>query len=436
MANSLIIAAPHSASGKTIVTLALLRALKNRGVSMASAKAGPDYIDPRFHQAATQKPCYNLDGWAMRTQTMDTIMDRLAGACELAVIEGVMGLFDGPEQGKGSTADLAAHFALPVVLVVDASHQAQSVAALATGFARFRDDVHIAGVILNKVASPRHTATLTHALDDAGIAVFGALPRHDAFALPARHLGLVQAGEHKDLDGLLERAASVLAEHVDLAALQKAARPLPAARPANQQTAGRPPAQSIAIASDAAFGFTYPHMVESWARQGANINWFSPLAGEAPDAGAGFIFLPGGYPELHCAKLSARKTFFDGLAKAASRGAIIYGECGGYMVLGKALIDAQGTVHQMAGLLPHTTSFAARRLNLGYRTLHHKSPLPFPAALRGHEFHYSTLLDGTGRPPALFEAAGSTGRTLGPMGSVISSVMGSYAHIIDADSAA
>ncbi|HLJ19828.1 MAG TPA: cobyrinate a,c-diamide synthase, partial [Stellaceae bacterium] len=228
MTRALVIASPHSGSGKTTLTLGLLRALKQAGHRIVSAKSGPDYIDPAFHAAATGAPCLNLDAWAMRPASLDALVRQLCRAGELILCEGAMGLFDGVGGTEtGSTADLAARFGWPVVLVVDASRQGASVAALLEGFSRHRGEVHIAGVIFNRVGSARHGALLAAATRAAlpELAVLGAVFRDPALALPNRHLGLVQAGEHADLEAFLERAAGAVRDACALEALVALARP-------------------------------------------------------------------------------------------------------------------------------------------------------------------------------------------------------------------
>ncbi len=430
MANAIIIAAPSSGSGKTVVTLALLSALAQSGVKVASAKVGPDYIDPCFHSESSGRPCLNLDQWAMRPQTITQNLSLLANDSEMVVIEGVMGLFDGPEMGKGSTADLAAKLDLPVVLVVNCSHQAQSIAALVKGFAELRHDINLAGVILNWVSSERHTRLLTRAVENIGIKVIGAVPRLADLQLPSRHLGLVQANEHPQIRQFIERAGQIGTSNIDLHALVSMASPL------SGDTTTRPPGglgplpplgQRIAIARDEAFGFFYPHLQLAWQAAGAQILPFSPLNDEAPAKDADAIFLPGGYPELHAGRLAANQNFLTGLQSST---ALIYGECGGYMVLGDGIIDKDGNRHAMAGLLPVTTSFASRKLTLGYRTLSHDSPLPWPKTLKAHEFHFSTIADSRKAEP-LFAAKDTTGKPLAAMGLQIGKITGSYAHIID-----
>jgi cobyrinic acid a,c-diamide synthase len=337
-----------------------------------------------------------------------------------------MGLFDGaPPDGRGATADLARILGLPVVLIVDAGRMAQSVAALVAGFARHRAGVTVAGVILNRTGSARHEAMLLRALDGEGIAVLGALRRDAGLAHPSRHLGLVQAGERPDLDAFLDRAARAVAAAVDLDALAALARPLPRPRATRRLP---PPGQRLAVASDAAFAFAYPHLLDDWRAQGAEIAAFSPLADEAPDPAADAVILPGGYPELHAGRLAAAERFRAGMARAAET-ARVYGECGGYMVLGQGLIDAEGRRHRMLGLLNLETSFSERRLHLGYRRL---KPLggPWECALVGHEFHYATTRAAAGAP--LFEQADAENTPLPPAGLRAGRVSGSFAHVIDA----
>ncbi|HLT01917.1 MAG TPA: cobyrinate a,c-diamide synthase, partial [Geminicoccaceae bacterium] len=258
-APGLIIAAPASGSGKTVVTLALLRALRNAGIAVASFKVGPDYIDPVFHARASGRRCVNLDSWAMRIETLAGLGDALAADAALVIGEGVMGLFDGAADGQGSTADLASLFDLPVVLVVDARGMAASAAAVVEGFTRHRDDVEVAGVIFNRVSSDAHADLLRRACDDRfAQPVLGCLPEDARLGLPERHLGLVQADELPDFDVFLERAAALIAEHVDLTRLRRIARPFglglygPPARPV------RALGQRIAVARDQAFAFAYP----------------------------------------------------------------------------------------------------------------------------------------------------------------------------------
>jgi len=435
VATGLVVAAPASGSGKTVLTLALLRAFRRRGTRVSSFKVGPDYIDPAYHAAASGRPCRNLDLWAMREATFLAVARDAATDADLVVGEGVMGLFDGALDGSGSTADVAARLRVPVVLVVDVKGQGASVAALVRGFRDHRADVALAGVILNRVGSESHRAILREAL--SGVApVLGTVPRDERLQLPERHLGLVQAQERPELDAFLDTAASLAAAHVDLDALERAARLPVLGSPAPPGPPVPPLGQRIAVASDRAFAFAYPAMLDAWRRAGAEILSFSPLADEAPDEGADAVFLPGGYPEIHASSLEASHRFMAGLRAAAARGAAVYGECGGFMVLGEELIDAEGEHHRMAGLLPVVTSIGTPRLHLGYRrfTLAQDGVLGRAGeAFRGHEFHYARLVRQRGTP--LFHATDAAGRYFGPFGAVVGRVAGSFLHAIDRESA-
>jgi cobyrinic acid a,c-diamide synthase len=413
---SFVIAAPASGSGKTTVTLGLLRAI-SRMTPVRAAKSGPDYIDPQFHAAACGVKCVNLDAWAMSPARIKS----LASGDVPLIVEGAMGLFDGaPPDGKGATADIARILGLPVVLVIDAGRMAGSVAALAQGFMHFDPTVHIAGVILNNVGSARHEAMLRRAL--TGITIFGAVPRTPGLVQPSRHLGLVQAQERPDLNAYLDAAADLVACTVDISALLALNDCHLATAPSARIT---PPAQNIAVARDAAFAFCYPHLLDDWCAAGANVTFFSPLADD-PAPQADFIYLPGGYPELHAGKLAANQHFHDSLRNTSAQ---VYGECGGYMVLGDALVDAEGQSHKMAGLLRLETSFAMRKLHLGYRDLQAKQG-PLCGTWTGHEFHYATTVKSVG--PPLFQAKDAEGNTLPAMGLIQGNVSGSFAHLIDA----
>jgi cobyrinic acid a,c-diamide synthase len=426
-----IVAAPATGSGKTLITMGLIRALARNGRMIAAFKTGPDYIDPAFHSAALGAGgvCINLDGWAMDDAMLAMLLGQQGASADLLIGEGVMGLFDGArgmtgQGGDGSTADLASRLGLPVILVVDAKGQGASLAALIEGFARHRTDVTVAGVILNRVSSAAHEALLRDALAPLGLPVLGALLQVADLALPSRHLGLVQARETANLDELVAR-------HVDLAALASLARPAVLAAPA-QAPLVPPLGQRIAVARDDAFAFAYPALLEGWRRAGSEVSVFSPLADEAPDPSANAVYLPGGYPELQAGKLAGNRHFLAGLRATALAGAVVYGECGGYMVMGDALTDADGRAHAMAGLLRLETSFAARKLHLGYRqvqTLGGDGALgAAETAYRGHEFHYASIVSEAG--DALFAAQDATGQDLGRQGLRAGRVMGSFVHLL------
>lgn len=429
----LIIAAPASGQGKTTVALALMRALTNRGISVAPAKAGPDYIDPGYHAAAARRPSVNLDPWGMRPETRAAL---LAGrSADLVVVEGAMGLFDGAADGTGATADLAAETGYPVLLIIDAKGQGASAAALLRGFATHRHDLRIGGVLFNRVGSPRHADILTEAVarSGLGIPVLGCLARDETLTLDSRHLGLVQARERADLDTLLDRAADWIEAGADLDAILALAAPS-RAKQADTAPPIPPLGQRIAVAQDDAFAFAYPHVLDGWRAAGAEIAFFSPLADEAPEPGADAVYLPGGYPELQAGRLASATRFLDSL-RAAAKTATVYGECGGYMVLGEGLTDAEGTRHALAGLLPLETSFAERRLHLGYRRARQMGGGPWSSNGQGgtlflaHEFHYATTLRAEGA--GLFNVSDSTGTNLGTQGLCHGRVSGSFIHLID-----
>lgn len=466
MANGLVIAAPRSGSGKTTVTLGLLAALKARGIAVAPAKTGPDYIDRTILERASGNPAINLDPWAMSPARLHQLASDHATGADLLLVEGVMGLFDGAASGTGSTADLAETLDLPVVLVVDAERQSQSIAALVHGFATWRPNVRVAGLIVNRAASTRHELMLRAALAALDIPLLGILPRRENLILPDRHLGLVLPDEIAAFDDVVAKAAEVVSDFIDLNLLLALSSPLslplvglgsdPArgkslqwsdlseqghegyARVAGDPRSGwvgvgAPPAlpplaQHTAIARDAAFAFVYPHWLKAWHDAGATLSFFSPLADETPDPSAGAVFLPGGYPELHAAPIANAQKFMASLDAFSRSGRTIYGECGGFMVLGQTLTDKAGVTHKMAGLLPVDTRIDRPKRTLGYRHLTNHA-LPWPLQLNGHEFHYSSARQTPATP--LFSATDALGEVLPPMGAVVGSVMGSYAHVID-----
>jgi cobyrinic acid a,c-diamide synthase len=433
----LILAAPKSGSGKTLIAAGLLRHLQKRGIKIASAKTGPDYIDPTFHAMATGSVGFNLDPWAMRPATLAGLVGELEAAADIVVCEGVMGLFDGagPDGEAGSTAALARFTGWPVVLVVDATGQGASVAALISGFARHDPQVPLAGVILNRVASDRHRRLLIEAVARhlPGLPVLGAMMQNKSLTIVARHLGLVPADENPDpIERLINDAAAQIATDFDIDRLMALARS--SRRGISTGVSGLPPlGRRIAVARDAAFLFAYQAVLSGWRRQGAEISFFSPLADEAADADADAVYLPGGYPELSAGRLAAASRFLGGLREAAAANKPVYGECGGYMVLGEALTDAKGKAHRMAGLLPLQTSFAEPRRQLGYRVAALLGSAPLGTAgtrFRGHEFHYASIVE-EGDAPRLFAAADASGNELGSVGLRRGSVAGSFVHLID-----
>lgn len=432
----LVVAAPRSGAGKTTIALGLMRAFRRRGLAVQPFKCGPDYIDPAFHAVAAGRPSYNLDTWAMAEDTLSGLVARHGAAADIAIVEGVMGLFDGvarPGQtARGATADLAALFGWPVVLVLDVSGQTETAAAVALGCARYRDDVGVAGVILNRVSSARHLSLIVPVFERIGLKLFGAMANDADLTLPERHLGLVQAGETVDIERRLEAFADAIEKSVDLDALRHAARPA-VVGPSGPAGCGlSPPGQRIALAQDQAFFFMYPHLLDRWRAAGAEIVPFSPLADQAPDPAADAVWLPGGYPELHAGVLAAARRFHAGLRALASRSVPIHGECGGYMVLGRGIEDARGAAHAMAGLLRLETSFAKRSLHLGYRRARLRTDCVLGSAgteIMGHEFHYASTL--AVDEDALVECRDASGKQIVEGGGRRGSVTGTFFHAID-----
>jgi len=432
-ARAIIIGAPRSGSGKTSVTIGLLRALARRGLKVRGAKSGPDYIDPGFHTAATGLSGVNLDSWAMPPSLLNALAAQAADDADYVILESAMGLFDGipaPEGRSGSAADLARLYGLPVLLVLDVSGQSTTAAAVAKGFATYDPDVRMAGVVLNRLGSERHRRLSGDAIEAIGLPVVGAILRDPTLNLPERHLGLIQASEYENLMAHLDRLADMVETSLDIDAVLALAAPLQPL-PGDFADALPPPAQRIALAEDAAFTFLYPHVATHWRKAGAEIVPFSPLANEAPAEDCDVCWLPGGYPELHAGKLAVADNFRAGMARFAATKPV-HGECGGFMVLGETLADADGQSHKMLGLLGHSTSFAKRKMNLGYRQARLRADCPLGSEgtrIRGHEFHYAQMT-ATGNDEPLADLADGQGNPLGASGYRRGHVSGTFFHAI------
>ena len=433
MTRALIIGAPRSGSGKTSVTIGLLRAFARRGIRVRGVKSGPDYIDPGFHQAATGLAGLNLDSWAMEPDLVAHLLGQAAEGTDLLLIESAMGLFDGIDGGEGrsgAAADLSRLLGIPVLLVLDVSGQSQTAAAVAVGFRHYDTAVRMAGVVLNRAGSERHVRLSKAAIEQAGMDVVGAVMRNGELSLPERHLGLVQASEHPAIQGHIDRLADVMEASLDLDVILSLAVDIV---PQQGATTAHlpPPGQRMAIASDAAFTFLYPHLGAHWRACGAELVPFSPLADEEPADDCDACWLPGGYPELHAGQLASAQRFKAGLKRFAQTRPV-HGECGGYMVLGERLEDANGVTHAMTGLLSHSTSFATRKMNLGYRqaTLLSDGPMGTTGqVIRGHEFHYARVTD-AGRDEAFATIADGTGQKIGLSGGKRGHVTGTFFHAI------
>ncbi|MFE3199634.1 cobyrinate a,c-diamide synthase [Embleya sp. NPDC059237] len=422
-----VIAAPASGHGKTTVATGLIAAFTRRGDVVSPHKVGPDYIDPGYHALAAGRVGRNLDPFLVGEDRIGSLFAHGARGADLAVIEGVMGLFDGAagRGGYASTAHVARLLGAPVVLVVDARAQSRSVAALVRGFDTFEPAVGVAGVILNRVGSDRHESMLREALDEIGMPVLGVLRRHDTIAKPARHLGLVPVAErHADAVRTVEALGELIARSVDLAAVRRIAAgagalpdaPWDAAREVGGPVAGRP---RIALAGGSAFTFAYAETAELLSAAGAEVVTVDPLRDERlPERTAGLV-VGGGFPEVYAAELAANATLRADVVALAGRGGPIAAECAGLLYLARSLDGAP-----MCGVLPAEARMT-ERLTLGYReaTAAHDSVLAATGrVVRGHEFHRTTLTPRAGGRPAW-----SLGET-GFEGHVAGSVHASYLH--------
>ncbi|MGW3469570.1 cobyrinate a,c-diamide synthase [Saccharopolyspora sp. NPDC000995] len=402
----LIVAAPASGQGKTTVATGLLGALRRRGTVVAPFKVGPDYIDPGYHRLAAGRPARNLDPVLVGEDRIAPLFRHGAAGAELSIVEGVMGLFDGrigPGDGVavGSTAHVAQLLSAPVVLVVDAKGQSHSLAALLHGFRSYRPEVRVAGVILNRVGSPRHEEVLRDAADNAGLPVLGAIPRTEDLAVPSRHLGLVPAAEHGgEAVRAVDAMADVVARSVDLDAVCALARsvpalPCPAWNPRDEVVPQAGPV--VAVAGGQAFTFAYAEHAELLEAAGAEVVVLDPLNDERlPERTAGLV-LPGGFPEQHAAELSANTALREEIAAFAATGAPIHAECGGLLYLA-AEVDG----HPLCGVLDARARMSPR-LVLGYRdAVAAADSVLFAEGARvsGHEFHRTVLEPGSGPQPA------------------------------------
>ena len=434
MAQGFMVAGTASGVGKTTVTMGLVGALTRRGLRVQPFKAGPDYIDPTYHTRAAGVPCRNLDTWLVPGPGVVELFARAMRGMDIAVAEGVMGLFDGRSSlsEEGSSAELAKLLGLPVVLVVDASAVARSIAATVLGFQSFDPQLQLAGVVLNGTGSERHASLCREAIEaTTGIPVLGALPRRDDLKLPERHLGLIPTVEEATGEAVFQRITDMVEAAIDVERLLGLAR-MAAVSP---EGAGLfppepvPPRACIAVAMDRAFSFYYRDgldLLEAW---GAELAPFSPLEDtELPPEATG-VYIGGGFPELYARELAANQGMARSLRQAAQRGVPIYAECGGLMYLGQSLVDFDGAAHPMVGLVPACSHLTDTRLTLGYRTLRALSDGPLlrrGQEVRGHEFHLSRLEREAPAAEAAYDVADQPGQREGFQRG---SVLASYVHL-------
>jgi cobyrinic acid a,c-diamide synthase len=459
----IVIAGAASSVGKTTITAGLIAALRARGLRIQPFKCGPDYIDPSYHERAAGRPCRNLDAWMLNDAQLLEGFSRACRDADIAVIEGVMGLFDGSDwhDERASTAQIAKLLAAPVLLVVDIGGAARSAAAVVLGCQHFDLDLALGAVALNFAGSAGHAAGCGAAITAAtGLPVLGWLPRHAGLQIPERHLGLLPGGEHLDPDALIAQIAVELNARFDVAAVVELARtavdlrkpvetqsnPLEELPNLVQTSAKLDDAGSvlrrrsvaepvIAVARDAAFCFYYPENLELLAEAGAAIEFFSPLRGERPSRRAAGVYLGGGYPELHGAELASNTGLWQALKELHAGDAPIFAECGGFMVLTRGLVDREGRHWPMAELIPGVTHMTEKLAALGYRhatALRSNLLSEAGEVLRGHEFRYSTWIREV--QPVQDEAAwrvrGTRGEALADSAGYASgNLLASYLHV-------
>src|SRR5262245_12844021 len=431
----LVIAGVSSGVGKTTITLGILEALRRRGLTVQAFKAGPDFIDPAFHALATSRPAYNLDGWMCGPDYVRTSVARHAADADLAVVEGVMGCFDGLEGSSdaGSTAELAKWLGAPVLLVLDVGAMARSAAAVLLGFERFDPDLELAGVICNRAGGLLHRQWLQDAVSrSCKTRMLGAVPHDPSVVLPERHLGLVTAAEGGYTADLGRRLAELIEQHVDVDALIGAARRGVERWPTRDVEVDRPGATAIvAVARDPAFQFYYRDNLEMLEDAGCRIVPWSPLRDTSlPDADG--LYIGGGYPELYGAKLSANRTLLRSVRAFGESGRPIYAECGGLMYLAESLTDVNGTTWPMTGLLPAAVRMERVGLTIGYREVETTIASALGHAgtrVRGHEFHRSTLDAVPDDVARAYSVSRARGETAEAEGYTIGNALMSYVHL-------
>lgn len=387
-----LIGAATSNSGKTTLTIGLLRALRERGLCVQPFKCGPDYIDPKYHAVASGRTSVNLDTWLSSPEHVGRLFARYGGTSDVSVVEGVMGLFDGYRADQGSSAEIARLLGIPVVLVVNAKSVAYSVAPLIYGFKHFDPSVRVAGVLFNQVASASHASFLQKACEDAGVPCLGYLPRMKEIELPSRHLGLTLEAAYQ-LDSFSQRIADALVQHVDMDRLVELCAWQPIGENALSLVGNAPSPMTctweggicrIAVARDDAFNFTYHDNLERLAEAG-ELTYFSPMHDIAlPEAD--FVYLPGGYPEFFLHELAANRTMLESIRSYIENGGYLLAECGGMMYLCDRICGMDAMSYPMVGVLPLEATMQGMRLHLGYRMLQHGDE-----TFRGHEFHYSDV---------------------------------------------
>ena len=438
MTPTVVIAGVRSGVGKTTIATGIMGALTRRGYAVQPFKAGPDYIDPSYHQVACGVPSRNLDTWLLPHPTVLELYGKAAARRGISVVEGVMGLFDGHSSldEEGSTAQLAKLLGAPVILVADASAVARSVAAEVLGYQQFDPGLNVAGVILNGVGSPAHLAFCQPQIEaTTGLPVLGYLPRRAEFEQPERHLGLIPTVEGTVARQWYDAVIAQVEETIDVGRIAELARTCAPPSPANAEAPQvypqepQPKRAVIAVAQDRAFNFYYQDSLDLLEAWGAEIAPFSPMEDEALPEGAGGVYLGGGFPELFAAELSANRPMLESIRQTAARGVPVYGECGGLMYLGRSLTGFDDIAYPMAGLVPAASAMSQSRLSLGYREVEARADGPLLSAghrVRGHEFHWSTLEQPPSEGESVYRVVNQGGR---PDGFRVGSVWATYVHV-------
>ncbi len=433
----LIIAGVASGVGKTTICTGLMAALVARGLCVQGYKVGPDYIDPTYHRAATGRPSYNLDTWLTSPAMVRQRFNASMHDAEIALIEGVMGLFDGRKQTRdtASTAEVARVLHAPVVLVIDVSHMGQSVAAVVNGFQQLDPRVQLVGVILNKVASADHEATLRYAIAEwTNIPVLGSIHRNTLLTIPARHLGLIPVPEQTLETQMLVDTIEHYVNVPEILRLAQQAGPLP---PLQEDTKAIPatnmltsePALRIGLALDTAFSFYYPETLEAFAQEGAEVVPFSPLQDKILPDKLDLLYFGGGFPEVFAAQLASNHTMLAQIYSRIQQGTPIYAECGGYMYLGTGCIDTTQKHHALVGAIPYTFFMGTERAQIGYREITTtRDTILGPAGMhmRGHEFHWSHIVEAISEAHTPYQLAGREIRTEGYANG---NILASYVHV-------
>lgn len=434
MVAKILVAGTSSGVGKTTITMGLIAALVHRGWQVQPFKAGPDYIDPTYHSLAAGRPCRNIDTWMVSPDRALALFHKATQAVDAAIIEGVMGLFDGfsYEDEQGSSAQIAKLLNSPVLLILDVGKMARSAGALAYGYTNFDPELPLAGFVLNRCGSTSHYQGVKLAIERAtGRPVLGWLPKDAGLHIPERHLGLVPTDERGELREFINHAAHLIEQYFDLDGILSLAASPPAQPESNPPASPSPAAVRIAIARDAAFCFYYEDNLDLLREAGAEILFFSPQADPNLPTDIDGLYIGGGFPEMHAAQLAANTSLKQAICRAHAAGMPIYAECGGLMYLTEAIIDLEGRRHPMVGLVPGQTQMQPRLMSLGYRVV--ESPtgnflLPQGLAARGHEFHWSNWQQPSGSPAWLIRPRQGQ-ETAKADGYAAGNLLASYVHL-------